>query len=150
MNFYNKFKILILIFVNFLFACCKLEAEEKIRTNEPIIVFTLPHFGEDGLIDWDIQGDQGRYSPERIEVSKLVFRLFDNLQPPEPETIIKSPHAIILPEKQIAYSDDAIVINSERFHLTGKKWQWNGKAKKILVYKRVEVFFSQGMIDILK
>ena len=125
-------------------------SQEKIRSNDPITIFKLPHFGEDGLIDWDIQGNQGTYSPERIVVKKLVFRLFDNQENPQPETIIESPYAVILPNQQNATSEEPLVVNNNQFQIKGQKWEWDGRANKIFIHKTVEVFFHKGMIDILK
>ena len=150
MAFYKSFTLSQHLFILLLFAFCKLGSQETIRSDEPIILFKLPHFGENGLIDWDIQGDQGKYSPKRIEISKLVFRLFDNQQPPQPKTIINSPHALILPNEQIAKSEDSIEINNAQFQLTGQKWEWDGHANKITIHRKVEIFFPKGMINILK
>ena len=75
---------------------------------DPVAFFKLPRFGENGYIKWTIQRGRGNYVEKRIEVEQLIFRIFNDSIPPELNTTIKSPYAIIIPDEERAYSQEPL------------------------------------------
>lgn len=126
---------------------------QRTQIGAPVENFRLPVFGEDGNRIWDLQGKSGTYQEdETIAVERMVLRTFAPGEPQDPELIIESPRAIIVPETNMARGDGYLFLQPTNgsYAIVGRKWQWFGDEERIIIKQDARVTFRQAIGSILE
>jgi len=118
----------------------------QMSPNAPVKNFKLPRFGDEGFIQWVLQGERGIYdSDEQVRVENMVLRVYSGDERMVRELSLDSPEATIRLLENRAFSEAPIRIEGANFEISGTGWEWLGGPKEIRVAAETAVEFEQNI-----
>lgn len=128
-----------------------LVAGNQFLPSTPVVNFKIPFFGENGVREWFIQGQEGIYVNEnQCDVKELIIRTFSGGAASHLESTMTSPYATILLKENRVFGHDLIKMTAPEYTVTGSEWEWIGLEKKIQIRQNVKIIFNQSLKSILK
>ncbi|MBI3886411.1 MAG: LPS export ABC transporter periplasmic protein LptC [Opitutae bacterium] len=126
-------------------------AQTHFSTNAPIINFRLPTFTPDGHREWLVRGSEARFaSQDQVDISELTLSIFRGDDTDKVETMILAPSARVLPGESVVTGEDTIRVINDDFEVTGVKWRYEHKQKRVTIAKNVRVTFRAELKDYLQ
>ncbi|MDX2108880.1 MAG: LPS export ABC transporter periplasmic protein LptC [Verrucomicrobiota bacterium] len=123
----------------------------QMKVDAPVKNFRLPYFNADGFREWDMQGETGQILPnDAVAITSMRVRIFNPKDGKTLQTTITSPQATVHPKSTQAQGKSAIRVEGQNFILTGKDWNWDGKAQKIRVRDDAKVTFNETLDLLLR
>lgn len=126
-------------------------ATAQLMPDAPVSNFRLPMFGDDGLLSWDLRGQEARFVKEnQIDLAGMRLSVYDEIQPGRVETLIISPQAIFFIESKEIIGNETITVEGDNFFAIGDNWRWLGDEKSVEIDGNVKVTFSENLSGILQ
>jgi lipopolysaccharide export system protein LptC len=122
-----------------------------IETSAPVKKFSLPTFTPEGPRSMLLRGDEARFkTSQQIDISEMQLTIFDGKMDEKVETVFVSAEATFYPARQIAEGDKGVRVIRSDVEMSGLKWIYEHKQKKVVIDGKVHVIFRAQMKDILK
>ncbi|MEO0797067.1 MAG: hypothetical protein AAFX93_18070 [Verrucomicrobiota bacterium] len=128
-------------------------AQQRTQIGAPVENFRLPIFGENGNRIWDLRGEVGIYQDDQtIAVERMILRTFPEDDPQNPELIIESPQAVIVPAESRAHGDAYLFLQATdgSYAIVGRQWEWFNEEQRITIGSDARVTFRQKIGSILE
>ena len=123
----------------------------KIKPSAPVKDLRLPTFDKDGKRATFLKAGEAVFvSPTRIDVKDMNFTLFTKDGTGSFDTILISPSATFLSDKQSVSGPDTVRLLRIDLEVTGEQWSYNHAEKRVLIGKNARVTFQDELKDIIK
>lgn len=128
-------------------AICCAGVSAQMIPDAPIKNFRLPLFGDNGYKEWELRGLEGHYISEgEAQVDGLDLLVFSGDEEMALESRIRSPEAFIEFELSRASGQSSLFMTGPGFEIEGSDWIWEGKEKRLRVFRNARVIFEQQII----
>ncbi len=112
--------------------------------------FRLPRYGEDGWLNWLLEGRRGLFvNEDEIDVVGMRLRVFQPGAGLIVQTEIEAPQATFYLSENRATGSDSIRIRGNQFTLTGELWTWDGETDTVIIERQGEIRFQGNFLNIL-
>ena len=122
-----------------------------VKPSAPIKEFRLPTFDKDGKRATFMRASEALFvTPTRIDVKEMHLTAFTKDGSGAFDTIILSPAATVLTDKQIVSGTGPVRLIRVDLEVTGEQWSYNHLEKRVLIGNNARVTFQDELKDIIK
>ncbi|HEY8932619.1 MAG TPA: hypothetical protein VIM44_04820 [Rariglobus sp.] len=122
-----------------------------IKPSAPIKEFRLPTFDAKGQRATFMRATEALFvTPTKIDVKDMNFTSFTKDGTGAFDTIILSPAATFLTDKQIVGGAGPVRLIRVNLEVTGEQWSYNHLEKRVLIGNNARVTFQDELKDIIK
>ena len=123
----------------------------SIKPSAPIKEFRLPTFDEKGQRATFMRASEALFiTPTKIDVKEMNYTSFTKDGTGAFDTIILSPAATFLTDKQIVSGTGPVRLIRINLEVTGEQWSYNHLEKRVLIGNNAHVTFQDELKDIIK
>ena len=127
------------------------KASPAVKPSAPIKEFRLPTFDKDGKRATFMRASEALFvTPTRIDVKEMHLTTFTKDGSGAFDTIILSPTATFLTDKQIVSGTGPVRLIRVDLEVTGEQWSYNHLEKRVLIGNNARVTFQDELKDIIK
>lgn len=122
-----------------------------VKPSAPIKEFRLPTFDKDGKRATFMRASEALFvTPTRIDVKDMHLTAFTKDGSGAFETILLSPAATFLTDKQIVSGEGTVRLIRVDLEVTGEQWSYHHLEKRVLIGNNARVTFQDELKDIIK
>ena len=128
-----------------------LRGGEAAATAAPAVNWVLPLFSDkEGYRTMTLRGTEVRPTGQTVTVTNLNITIFSGDAAARVDSILLSPAAVFFPKENRVSGDQSVRFIQDDVEVTGTRWSYDHRAKKVSLRENVRVTFRAKLNDILK
>lgn len=117
----------------------------------PVHDFILPTFTKEGYRALLLRGREARFAEAgRIDLADMSLQVYGNDARNRVESLLTSPLASFFGDRQFAQGDQGVHLVRDDVDMSGTRWSYDHRQKKVVLDDHVRVIFRAQLKDILQ